>query len=84
MENNMNIEEKNFNIYITPKDGKYTHVIIFLHGLGDKAKSYKSFFFETTVLPTDIPIKIVLLQSPYKKLKWLKKMSKKLLKKKLN
>ena len=67
MENNMNIEEKNFNIYITPKDGKYTHVIIFLHGLGDIAKSYKSFFFDTTVLPTDIPIKIVLLQSPYKR-----------------
>ena len=42
----MNIEEKNFNFYITPKDGKYTHVIIFLHGLGDIAKSYVDFFFE--------------------------------------
>ena len=60
----MNIEEKNFNFYITPKDGKYTHVIIFLHGLGDIAKSYVDFFLSEKVLPQDIPIKIVLLQSP--------------------
>ena len=63
----MNIEEKNFNFYITPKDGKYTHVIIFLHGLGDIAKSYVDFFLSEKVLPPDIPIKIVLLQSPYNK-----------------
>ena len=63
----MKIEEKNFNFYITPKDGKYTHVIIFLHGLGDLAKSYVDFFLSEKVLPPDIPIKIVLLQSPYNK-----------------
>ena len=64
----MNIEEKNFNIYITPKRWKYTHVIIFLHGLGDIAKSYIDFFLNTKVLPSDIPIKIILLQSPYKRI----------------
>ena len=63
----MNIEEKNFNIYITPKDGKYSNVIIFLHGLGDIARSYIDFFLGQKVLPSDIPIKIVLLQSPYRK-----------------
>ena len=64
----MNIEEKNFNFFITPKDGKYTHVLIFMHGLGDIAKSYLDFFLREKVLPPDIPIKIVLLQSPYKKI----------------
>ena len=64
----MNIEEKNFNFYITPKNGKYTHVIIFMHGLGDIAKSYVDFFLDSKILPPDIPIKIVLLQSPYKKI----------------
>ena len=63
----MIVEEKNFNYYITPRDGKYTHVIIFMHGLGDIAKSYLDFFLGEKVLPPDIPIKIVLLQSPYKK-----------------
>ncbi len=67
MDTNMNIETKNFNIYITPKDGKYTHVLIFLHGKGDIAKSYLYFFLGQKVLPSDIPIKIILLQSPYKK-----------------
>ena len=67
MESNMNIESKDFNYYITPKDGKYTHVIIFLHGLGDRAQSYIDFFLSQKVLPSDIPIKIVLLQSPYKR-----------------
>ena len=62
----MNIEIKNYSYYITPKDGKYTHVIIFLHGLGDIAKSYTDFFFNQKVLPPNIPIKIILLQSPYK------------------
>ena len=62
-----NIERKDFNIYMTPKDGKYTYLIIFLHGLGDVSKSYVGFFTETEVLPKNIPIKIILLQSPYKK-----------------
>ena len=68
--NKMNIEAKDLNVYITPKDGKYTHVIIFLHGKGDRAKSYIDFFEEAKVLPEEIStkIKIVLLQSPYKKL----------------
>ena len=62
-----NIERKDFNVYMTPKDGKYTYLIIFLHGLGDVSKSYVGFFTETEVLPKNIPIKIILLQSPYKK-----------------
>ena len=62
-----NIERKDFNVYMTPKDGKYTYLIIFLHGLGDVSESYVGFFTETEVLPKNIPIKIILLQSPYKK-----------------
>ena len=64
---NMNWEKKDFNVYITPKAGQYKYIIIFLHGLGDVAQSYLDFFLGTKVLPTGIPIKIVLLQSPYKK-----------------
>ena len=63
----MNLERKDFNVYITPKDGQYKYIIIFLHGLGDISESYIDFFFRTEVLPKDVPIKIVLLQSPYKK-----------------
>ena len=42
----MNIETKNFNMYIASKDGKYTHIIIFLHGLGDLEKSYLNFILD--------------------------------------
>ena len=59
------MEKKDFNIYITPKDGKYNYIIIFLHGLGDVAESYIDFFFNANVLPENIPVKIILLQSPY-------------------
>ena len=38
------MEKKDFNIYLTPKDGKYNYIIIFLHGLGDVAESYLDFF----------------------------------------
>ena len=64
---NYSIEYKDYNVYMTPKEGKYTYVIIFLHGLGDIAKSYIDFFVNTEVLPVGIPIKIVLAQSPYSK-----------------
>ena len=65
---NFNLEIKDYNVYITPKDGKYTYLIIFLHGKGDVAESYLFFFFGIEkVLPEDIPIKIILLQSPYAK-----------------
>ena len=64
----MNIEKKDLNVYITPKDGKYTHLIIFIHGMGDRATSYIDFFAENKVLPDNIPTKIILLQSPYIKL----------------
>ena len=63
---NYNLEKKDFNFYLTPKDGKYNYIIIFLHGLGDRAESYLDFFFGTEVLPKNIPLKIILLQSPYK------------------
>ena len=62
---NINWEKKDFDYYITPKDGKYTHVIIFLHGMGDIAQSYLDFFGNAKVLPEGVPIKIILLQSPY-------------------
>ena len=64
----MDIETKDLNVYITPKDGKYTHVIIFLHGKGDRASSYINFFDKAKVLPDGISAKIVLLQSPYQRL----------------
>ena len=64
---NYKIERKDFHVYITPKDGKYNYIIIFLHGLGDISESYIDFFFNTDVLPKNIPIKIILLQSPYAK-----------------
>ena len=59
------MEKKDFNIYLTPKDGKYNYIIIFLHGLGDVAESYLDFFFNANVLPENVPVKIILLQSPY-------------------
>ena len=64
---NYKIEYKNFNVYMTPKDGKYTHVILFMHGYGDIASSYIDFFCHAKVLPKNTPTKIILLQSPYEK-----------------
>jgi len=61
------MEKKDFNIYLTPKDGKYNYIIIFLHGLGDVAESYLDFFINANVLPENVPVKIILLQSPYSK-----------------
>ena len=61
------IEYKDFNVYMTPKDGKYTHVILFMHGYGDVASSYIDFFGYSNVLPKNTPTKIILLQSPYEK-----------------
>ena len=63
-ENNINLVKKDFNVYMTPKDGIYTHLIIFLHGKGDVAESYIYFFLKNKVLPESIPFKIILLQSP--------------------
>ena len=59
------IENKNSHIHMTPKSGKYSHLIIFLHGLGDSAKSYEQFFKEGNALPENILIKIICLQSPF-------------------
>lgn len=59
----MNMTKKNGHIYLTPKSGKYTHVIIFLHGFGDGPNSYVD-FFEQGVLPKGISAKIILLQAP--------------------
>ena len=64
---NYKIEYKDFNVYMTPKDGKYTHVILFMHGYGDVASSYIDFFRHAKVLPKNISTKIILLQSPYEK-----------------
>ena len=68
--NNYKIDYKDFNVYMTPKDGKYTHVILFLHGYGDVATSYIDFFCHTKVLPKSTPTKIILLQSPYEKVQY--------------
>ena len=57
--------KKNSHIHMTPKNGKYSHIIIFLHGLGDCPDSYEDFFKESNALPEDIPIKIICLQSPF-------------------
>ena len=59
-----NIVKKNSHIHMTPKGGKYTHLIIFLHGFGDTANSYMNFFQQVDILPENIPIKIICLQSP--------------------
>ena len=58
-------EKKNSHIHLIPKDGKYTHLIIFLHGFGDGPKSYIDFFENENVLPENIPIKVICLQSPF-------------------
>ena len=60
-----NIVKKNSHIHLTPKNGKYSHIIIFLHGLGDSPNSYSSFFLNENVIPENFPIKIILLQSPF-------------------
>ena len=58
-------EKKNSHIHLIPKHGKYTHLIIFLHGFGDCPKSYIDFFENENVLPENIPIKVICLQSPF-------------------
>ncbi len=59
------IERKNYqHIHMIPKSGKYSHLIIFLHGLGDSPHSYVDFFENSNILPENIPIKIICLQSP--------------------
>lgn len=61
-----NIENKTHgHIHMTPKNGKYSHLIIFLHGLGDSPNSYLTFFRDENVLPEEIPIKIICLRSPF-------------------
>ena len=55
-----NIVKKNSHIHLTPKNGKYSHIIIFLHGLGDSPNSYSSFFLNENVIPENFPIKIIL------------------------
>ena len=59
------IVKKNSHIHMTPIGGKYTYLIIFLHGLGDCPGSYLEFFQNEDVLPENIPIKIICLQSPF-------------------
>ena len=59
------IVKKDSHIHLTPKNGKYTHLIIFLHGLGDSPNSYVSFFEEQNVLPENISFKVICLQSPF-------------------
>ena len=59
------IEKKNSHIHMTPKGPKYTHVLIFLHGFGDSPLSYEGFFETENVLPENIPIKVICLQSPF-------------------
>ena len=63
----MEMTNKDGHIYITPKDGKYTHVIIFLHGLGDYPQSYIGFFQENDLIPKNISVKIILLKAPLRK-----------------
>ena len=56
--------EKNDHIYMVPKGGKHTHLLIFLHGFGDYAKSYEGFFEQESILPKNVSVKIILLQAP--------------------
>ena len=59
------IVQKDSHIHMIPKGGKYSHLIIFLHGLGDSPTSYEHFFLYENILPEGIPIKIICLQSPF-------------------
>ena len=59
------IVKKDSHIHMIPKGGKYSHLIIFLHGLGDSPTSYEHFFLYENILPEGIPIKIICLQSPF-------------------
>ena len=59
------IVKKDSHIHIIPKGGKYSHLIIFLHGLGDSPASYQNFFIYENVLPQGIPTKVICLQSPF-------------------
>ena len=49
--------EKNDHIYMVPKGGKHTHLLIFLHGFGDYAKSYEGFFEQESILPKNVSVK---------------------------
>lgn len=55
---------KDGHIHLTPKTGKYSHIIIWLHGLGDCPESYVDFFTEELSLPKNISTKIILLRAP--------------------
>ena len=61
---NYNIEKKNQDIYLVPKDGKHTETLIFMHGFGDTAEGWFDVFIDprkTFCLPTT---KVVLLTAP--------------------
>ena len=61
---NYNVEKKNQDIYITPKDGNHTETLIFMHGLGDTAEGWFDVFVDprkSFCLPTT---KVVLLTAP--------------------
>jgi phospholipase/carboxylesterase len=49
-------------IYLIPKS-KYTHTLIWLHGLGDSPQSYLDFFTSDEIVPKTT--KIILLSAPY-------------------
>eukprot|EP00331_Platyophrya_macrostoma_P023834 CAMPEP_0176441730 /NCGR_PEP_ID=MMETSP0127-20121128/21384_1 /TAXON_ID=938130 /ORGANISM="Platyophrya macrostoma, Strain WH" /LENGTH=236 /DNA_ID=CAMNT_0017826589 /DNA_START=8 /DNA_END=718 /DNA_ORIENTATION=+ len=57
--------EKGNDIYITPKEGKHTETLVFMHGLGDSAKGWFDVFYakDSPVLKTT---KVVLLTAPTK------------------
>ena len=61
---NYTVSKKGQDIYLTPKDGKHTETLIFMHGLGDSAAGWFDIFMESSmniVLPTT---KVVLLTAP--------------------
>jgi Phospholipase/Carboxylesterase. len=45
------VENKNKDIYITPKDGKHTETMIFMHGLGDTAAGWLDVFVSDDMTP---------------------------------
>lgn len=55
---------KGLDIYITPSSGKHTETLIFLHGLGDTAKGWFSFFSDINTTPCLPTTKVVLLTAP--------------------
>lgn len=60
----MNVKKENGNIHLIPKSGKYTHVIMFMHGFGDSPESYLDFFKDEVKLPSGISAKVILLKAP--------------------